>query len=100
MVCLLSHLNFCDFLKPFLDILTYVINLIYIDPPKQDAVSIDISKEGPLTDNEDTVTLSCEAEANPEPEITWLRSSGNVSLRNIFAGKNNFQIFFSNISGH
>ena len=46
------------------------------------------------------MTLSCEAEANPEPEITWLRSSGNVSLRNIFAGKNNFQIFFSNISGH
>ena len=36
-------------------------------------MNIESSVRGPLLDSEDTVRLSCGAEANPAPEITWLR---------------------------
>ena len=45
-----------------------------LDPPSDDAISIETSKSGPLIDNADTVTLTCDADSNPAPEITWLRT--------------------------
>ena len=43
---------------------------------------------GPLLDSEDTVRLSCGAEANPAPEITWLRIlEGETELELISEGR-------------
>ena len=43
---------------------------------------------GPLLDSEDTVRLSCGAEANPAPEITWLRiPEGEAELELVSEGR-------------
>ena len=43
---------------------------------------------GPLLDSEDTLRLSCGAEANPAPEITWLRiPSGDTELELVSQGR-------------
>lgn len=43
---------------------------------------------GPLLDTEDTLRLSCGAEANPAPEITWLRiPSGDTELELVSQGR-------------
>ena len=58
------------------------------DPPSPDGVSIESSVTGPLLDSEDTVRLSCGAEANPAPEITWLRiSAGETELELVTQGR-------------
>jgi len=61
------------------------VNTFY--PPSDDAISIETSKKGPLLDNEDTVTLTCAADSNPAPEITWLRTPpGQTELELVSTG--------------
>ena len=51
-------------------------------------MSIEASVSGPLLDTEDTLRLSCGAEANPAPEITWLRiPSGDTELELVSQGR-------------
>jgi len=62
------------------------INTFY--PPSPDGVIIEASVAGPLLDTEDTLRLSCGAEANPAPEITWLRiPSGDTELELVSQGR-------------
>ena len=46
--------------------------VIFSDAP---SVNVSISKTGPLLENEDDVRLSCDVDANPQPEIAWLKST-------------------------
>ena len=58
------------------------------DPPSPDSVTIESSVTGPLLDSEDTVRLTCGAEANPAPEITWLRiPAGDTELELVSEGR-------------
>ena len=51
-------------------------------------MSIEASVTGPLLDSEDTLRLSCGAEANPAPEITWLRiPRGDTELELVSQGR-------------
>ena len=44
------------------------------------SVNVSISKTGPLLENEDDIRLTCDVDANPKPEIAWLKSTpGQVS---------------------
>ena len=53
------------------------------DPPAADALTISASKAGPLLDSEDSVRLSCAAEASPAPELTWLRARPGHDLSDL-----------------
>ena len=53
------------------------------DPPAADTLTISTSKAGPLLDSEDSVRLSCAAEASPAPELTWLRARPGNDLSDL-----------------
>jgi len=62
------------------------VNTYY--PPSVDDVVIESTKTGPLVDNQDTVKLSCGADSNPPPEITWLKAPKNeTELELILTGE-------------
>ena len=40
----------------------------FLDPPN---VTVSTTAEGPVVEGDDSVTLKCDVDANPEAEITW-----------------------------
>ena len=71
-----------------IDIENLSITYLIADPPSVDDVVIESTKTGPLVDNQDTVKLSCGADSNPPPEITWLKAPKNeTELELILTGE-------------
>ena len=50
-----------------------------LDPPN---VTVTTTAEGPVVEGEDSVSLKCEVDANPEAEITWRKDGDRRVLGN------------------
>ena len=50
-----------------------------LDPPN---VTVTTTAEGPVVEGEDSVSLKCEVDANPEGEITWRKDGDRRVLGN------------------
>ena len=56
-----------------------LICLNFSDPPN---VTVSSSAEGAVVEDEDSVSLKCEVDANPEAEITWRKEGDRRVLGN------------------
>ena len=56
-----------------------LICLHFSDPPN---VTVSSSAEGAVVEDEDSVSLKCEVDANPEAEITWRKEGDRRVLGN------------------
>ena len=56
-----------------------MICLHFSDPPN---VTVSSSAEGAVVEDEDSVSLKCEVDANPEAEITWRKEGDRRVLGN------------------
>ena len=56
-----------------------MIFLLFSDPPN---VTVSSSAEGAVVEDEDSVSLKCEVDANPEAEITWRKEGERRVLGN------------------
>ena len=57
----------------------FLICLHFSDPPN---VTVSSSAEGAVVEDEDSVSLKCEVDANPEAEITWRKEGDRRVLGN------------------
>ena len=74
-----SQTDPCQLLSvPHLNIL-HLLTFLSLDPPN---VTVTSSSTDPVVEGDDSVSLKCEVDANPEAEITWRKDGDRRVLGN------------------